>query len=363
MTPKDPFDEYGIRKPGRSIPAMFREAYKRQYEEAKVLRELCLPEGKRLKLQKYLLADDVGCGKTWVGMMTLFSKLHNRAANTANTSALVVVPTRMLCSKWVRELETFRRQYVRNASSYAIETVSSTTELMNRLYGLNGKGGKSKKRKFINFITQSDAQSGAYCFMLHVLSVYAEVNYWKSGSEAERKYANLLENLDQLFNPEEKKIFSAMGRFISQAEACSLIRFLQWLKQFRKEKKDEKWITEPVRPHEIRNYFESLRKKTRRVLPKTLFKCLIGEVPLGESIEASSFGREIAGHFLARAAETLPYLELYRKGILTTEMLPGEEPSPFKTDAEILNWLKRRMEDGNFSALQGLLNRDFARMG
>lgn len=129
------FDENGIRI--NSIKPVFETVYFRQREEADVLcgrfnaksKDGSRDELFKLSKKVQILADDVGAGKTWVAMLTLFKILHKRS----NKHALIIAPNDLLARKWVDELKFFRSHYLKKSYSYSIERIRSVDDFVKRL--------------------------------------------------------------------------------------------------------------------------------------------------------------------------------------------------------------------------------------
>ena len=129
------FDGNGIRI--NSADPLFEDIYPKQREEAEVLcgrfkAKLKAGSGDELfKLSKkvQILADDVGAGKTWVAMLTLFKILQKRS----NKHALIIAPNDLLARKWVDELKFFRSHYLRKSYSYSVERIRSVDDFVKRL--------------------------------------------------------------------------------------------------------------------------------------------------------------------------------------------------------------------------------------
>ena len=105
MLSKNPIYKRSVLTPDFVNPYQTKkEIYARQFQEAESITDFF-----RLKTPVQILADDVGTGKTWVGMMTLFSCLTDDVEDKSATSkgtkrikrkhALVVAPTRMVANK------------------------------------------------------------------------------------------------------------------------------------------------------------------------------------------------------------------------------------------------------------------------
>lgn len=136
MLSKNPIYKRSVLTPDFVNPYQTKkEIYARQFQEAESITDFF-----RLKTPVQILADDVGTGKTWVGMMTLFSCLtddvEDKSATRKGTKrikrkhALVVAPTRMVANKWIRELYQFNRNFIENPENTSIDQLNSTKKLL-----------------------------------------------------------------------------------------------------------------------------------------------------------------------------------------------------------------------------------------
>ena len=128
----DQYDTHGLLHPEYiDVSKGKKNIYERQYKEARTIEELFD------KTPVQIVADDVGTGKTWVAMMVLFSRLNNKTTEKSDEisrvkrqHALVVAPTRMVASKWIRELHQFNRNFVQDPEKTTIDQLHSTEELL-----------------------------------------------------------------------------------------------------------------------------------------------------------------------------------------------------------------------------------------
>ena len=127
MSKESKFDADGLCMPGCfAAGAALPDAYLRQYEEARVINEFFT------KTPVQMLADDVGMGKTWVAMMTLFSRLNRNSSENSRGQrhAVVIAPTRLVANKWVYELNYFNQNFVKDSEINAIIHHDSLSDLL-----------------------------------------------------------------------------------------------------------------------------------------------------------------------------------------------------------------------------------------
>ena len=127
MSKESKFDADGLCMPGCfAAGAALPDAYLRQYEEARVINEFFT------KTPVQMLADDVGTGKTWVAMMTLFSRLNRNSSENSRGQrhAVVIAPTRLVANKWVYELNYFNQNFVKDSEINAIIHHDSLSDLL-----------------------------------------------------------------------------------------------------------------------------------------------------------------------------------------------------------------------------------------
>ncbi len=388
-TGDDPvFDKDGVRRESvfatqnDSSSGAFREAYALQYKEAEFLREQVFKSRKNRRSQTYLLGDDVGLGKTWVGMITLFSllnrddSLHYR--DDGKSLGLIVAPTRMLVGKWVHELETFRRSYVKNGDEFAIETVGSSKELLSRLEAQKNYKGKGSGKVFFRFFSKSckrdagktmaesekmishlkklmtaiaksgmvddstlskDAENdvlAARVFLRHVLSVFSRERDLKNhGGENIKKIIKWLDQSESTLSEPEARLLNAMPLYISDLEVMQLPSLLQRLRSMTK-KKDWRWV--PLKKDLVKKILET-PKPRGRYLSKLLWGFFTKNKETGEEIH--DLNSESALALVIFAAAVLPWLRRIRnaeqgfnplnektaleEGIWDQELDPSEE--------------------------------------
>ncbi len=139
MINENPTYKRGVLIPDDVDPSLTKkDIYSRQFLEAESITEFF-----RKKTPVQILADDVGTGKTWVGMMTLFSCLDAEDKNEPSECkgnkrikrrhALVVAPTRMVADKWIRELYRFNQNFIKKPENTSIDQLNSTKELLEAL--------------------------------------------------------------------------------------------------------------------------------------------------------------------------------------------------------------------------------------
>ena len=139
MINKDPAYKRSVLIPACVDPSLAKkDIYSRQYLEAESITDFFCN-----KTPVQILADDVGTGKTWVGMMTLFSCLadeHEAESSDGKINrrikrrhALVVAPTRMVADKWIRELYRFNQNFIKKPENTSIDQLNSTKELLESL--------------------------------------------------------------------------------------------------------------------------------------------------------------------------------------------------------------------------------------
>lgn len=128
--------ERSVRTPNCVSRDQNRTTYSKQFREAKLI------TNRFENTPVQILADDVGTGKTWVGMMTIFSCLESARPEADETRignsrrrqhALIIAPSRMVAKKWIHELNHFNRYYVENPHKTAIDKLSSTSELLDEI--------------------------------------------------------------------------------------------------------------------------------------------------------------------------------------------------------------------------------------
>lgn len=128
----DLYDTHGLLRPECiDVSNGKKNIYERQYKEARTIEKLFA------KTPVQIVADDVGTGKTWVAMMALFSRFNSKATEESDETsrvkrrhALVVAPTRMVASKWIRELHQFNWNFVKDPEKTTIDQLHSTEELL-----------------------------------------------------------------------------------------------------------------------------------------------------------------------------------------------------------------------------------------
>lgn len=128
--------ERSVRTPNCVSRDQNRTTYSKQFREAKLI------TNRFENTPVQILADDVGTGKTWVGMMTIFSCLESARPEVDETRignlrrrqhAVIIAPSRMVAKKWIHELNHFNRYYVENPHKTAIDKLSSTCELLDEI--------------------------------------------------------------------------------------------------------------------------------------------------------------------------------------------------------------------------------------
>lgn len=171
----------GVLKPewidGRKVD---RKTYARQIEEAQIINKLFE------KTPVQIIADDVGTGKTWVAMATLFARLaiHSDSIGTKKRRqhAIVIAPTRVVANKWVRELRQFNRNFVEEPQKTSIDQLFSTTSLLNAIDFQGRSFVPEAKTDFFNlplpglFKSTSKRDQTPQVFLLHLLETYADLH-------------------------------------------------------------------------------------------------------------------------------------------------------------------------------------------
>lgn len=132
MSDNEKYDSCGLLKPEYVGSKNAKpDTYKRQYEEARVINQFFVD-----KTPIQILADDVGTGKTWVAMMALFScfgEKEPKEQRVKRRHAVVIVPSRLVAAKWMRELIHFNRNFVKDPEKTAIDQLGSTKDLLEAL--------------------------------------------------------------------------------------------------------------------------------------------------------------------------------------------------------------------------------------
>ena len=169
----------GVLKPewidGRKVD---RKTYARQIEEAQIINKLFE------KTPVQIIADDVGTGKTWVAMATLFARLaiHSDSIGTKKRRqhAIVIAPTRVVANKWVRELRQFNRNFVEEPQKTSIDQLFSTTSLLNAIDFQGRSFVPEAKTDFFNlplpglFKSTSKRDQTPQVFLLHLLEMLGD---------------------------------------------------------------------------------------------------------------------------------------------------------------------------------------------
>lgn len=155
------YDAYGLLCPEYIDPTKGKKnIYERQYKEASTVEKLFE------KTPVQIVADDVGTGKTWVAMMALFARLNNRATERSDETrvkrqhALVIAPTRMVASKWIRELHQFNRNFVKDPEKTTIDQLHSMEELLGS-FNLNKRKSVSQAYESMGAMIRVPQEDGA----------------------------------------------------------------------------------------------------------------------------------------------------------------------------------------------------------
>lgn len=363
-TGDDPvFDKDGVRRESvfttqnDSSAGAFREAYALQYQEAEFLREKVFESRQNRRPQTYLLGDDVGLGKTWVGMITLFSLLNR---DGGKSQGLIVAPTRMLVGKWVHELEAFRRSYVKNGDDFAIETVGSSKELLSRLEAQKNYKGKGGGKAFFTFFSKSCKQDvvktmaesekiishlkklmadiakggmddspsltkraeknvlAAKAFLRHVLTVFSRERDLKNhSSENIKKIIKWLGISESTLSDLEARLLSAMPLYISESEVMQLPSLLQRLRS----SNVGDWSRVPLEKGLVRKIFET-PKPRGRYLSKLLWGFFTKNKETDEEI--LDLNNEAALALVIFAASVLPWFRRIRNAEQGATLLNGK---------------------------------------
>lgn len=291
----------------------FRNAYERQRNEACDLLNRFLNKENVL-----LLADDVGLGKTWVAMITLFSLL---AENREADHALILVPTRLLAEKWYNELLTFQQNYVKNCGKqFAIELTTSSEDLIKRLSML--KFNKTRN-KVLTSILKSDESSLA--FMAFCLNEYlnAEGIGKAKGEELGEKETEETKETKEKKEKEEteySKIRKWIRRALKQEEASLLhlfftqyevVRWVRFLRRYAPEAGYDQWLNDHAQPEKIIKALKR-RKSGRRF---NFIKSINDALDLNNNKTSWAVQKKlypIGRHFVRLASETMPFVEVYK---------------------------------------------------
>lgn len=319
------YDEHQLRI--NATEPQFHNAYKRQRTEACDLLNRFSNKENIL-----LLADDVGLGKTWVAMITLFSLLVERKTPAAD-HALILVPTRLLAKKWYNELLTFQRNYVKDGGKkFAIELTTSSEDLIKRLGMLESY---KTRNKTLSKILEPDKSSLA--FMAFCLNEYlnaegiAETKSNEKSAKVLSKEDNTEESDKAKDNgkPDEAlvkketeytKIRKWTRGVLKQEEALLLhrfftqyevVRWVRFLRRYAPEVGYNQWLNDHAQPEKIVKALERTKAGRQYNFIKSINDALdLNNNKVSWAVQKKLY--PIGRHFVRLASETMPFLEVYK---------------------------------------------------
>lgn len=287
------FDQFSIRC--QSLDRAFRDIYKRQKAEASFLiNRFTSPDYMCNDIQ--LLADDVGFGKTWVGMIILFSLLNK---NNKHPHTLVVTPTRLLSDKWYHELLVFQKKYIKNPREFGIELITSSGQLLERLSTLKSQRTQARKLK-----TLFSTDESSLIFMAFCLNEYLQTSEFYGNSDS-MVVKNIEKWIKNVLKREDAGLFH---RFFSQSE---IVRWVRFLRNYASVVGYDYWLERNASPEKIKLALERRRHGREATFINSIAKNLSLEDNKKNDHSIRKERTPIGLKFLRLAAETMPFLEVY----------------------------------------------------
>lgn len=312
----------------------FNDAYKRQRNEARDILNR-FSNGQNV----LLLADDVGLGKTWVSMITLFSLLTEKKSPRDSKHALILVPTRLLAEKWYNELLTFQRNYLKNGGKeFAIELTTSSENLIKRLEMVESQ--TTSKRTLQKFFESDKSDESSLAFMAFCLNEYlnaegigkAEISDGTS-DEKETEYTKIRKWIRSALKQENAPL---LHRFFTQYE---VVRWVRFLRRYAAEIGYNKWLEDHhAQPEKIVKALERRRAGRQYNFIKSINDALDLNYR-ARAIQKKLF--PIGRRFLRLASETMPFLEAYQ----TDSNRSWQEKVNNEDYAKTINFLKTVEKD------------------
>ena len=204
----------------------FSKIYRQQYAEAQELfRRFTDQSGDSEQNRVQILADDVGFGKTWVAMILLFGLL---SSGKIPRHALIIAPNDLLAHKWIKELRTFMKDYVKGAEAFSVERIRGAESFAERLRGLDEAADK-RVRTIGTLLDRHQLGFVAFCLIQYEQVTQFLTRAISRTAEEDKKKSVAYKLKRWLDRKAVRKQAGEFSRFFSQDEAVNVVRFLGYV--------------------------------------------------------------------------------------------------------------------------------------